>query len=232
MSSNYRNHVEVYNEVFLVDTKTGEGIDLVLKKIDPLLCKLAAKYFIQGYSFEDLKQEFTVMAIEGIHSYNYKKSTKLSTFLQHHLRNKIFSKIKSENKMAKDAFSFQIEEDSSEKAESFTRARDEIHFSQFNYMLNKNGEGGSISFENNISEDENIFQFLKKDYSTIEFEASFQKLLPKLDRDTAKVLELVYYKDYSLNDAARIVGLTPWAISEKLKRLAEKKYVKDIFNKA
>lgn len=232
MTKHYRDNVRVYNETILVDTKTGEGIDKILKKIDPLLCKFASKYFVNNYSFEDLKQELAAIAIEGIYAYDATKGTKLSTFLQTHLTNKMISKIKSQNKMAKDAFAY--DGDNSDES-GYSKARDEIHFSQFNALLNRGNGGENIRFENNINQDDNIFENIKKDYRTVEFEISLQKVISRLnrvDRDTSRILELIYYKDYSLSDAARAVGLTHWAVTSKLKKLQNKQYIKEIFNKA
>ena len=229
MEKFYRENVHVYNEIMLVDTKTGEGITRVLKKIDPLLCKMSCKFYISGHSFDDLKQELTIMAIEGIRSYNPSKETKLSTFLQTHLTNKLISRIKSQNKMSKNAFA--LSKDKSENDEKYFKAHDEVSFTQCNYLLNKDSGEDSILFENNIAEDGKLFNGVKKDYNSVDFEISFKKILESLDDKTAKILELIYYKDYSLSDAAAAVDLTHWAAVVRLKKLAEKKYMQEIFYK-
>ncbi len=95
--------VSMYNESIYVDTNTGTGVDLVLKKIEPLIFKMSSKTFMRGYAQEDIRQELNIMAIEGIKSFDKSKNVKLSTFLHIHLRNKLISQIKSENKIANNA---------------------------------------------------------------------------------------------------------------------------------
>lgn len=46
MQQNFKGNVEVYDKTFYVNTETGEGFDLVLAKIEPLVCKLASKTFL------------------------------------------------------------------------------------------------------------------------------------------------------------------------------------------
>ena len=105
MSNHFEGNVKLYNEEFYVNTGTGEGLDRVLKKIDPLLFKMSNSLFIPNYAPEDVKQELAIIAIEGVRSYDSTKNVKLSTFLHIHLHNKIISKIRSKNKLSNNAFS-------------------------------------------------------------------------------------------------------------------------------
>lgn len=234
----YKEFVDVYNESFYVDTETGVGFDKVLEKIEPLICKMASGTYISGYSFSDIKQELTVLAIEGIKAFNPNKGVKLSTFLHIHLRNKLISKLRSENRMSNDAFglanklganpSEESKETSGGAVNKIKRVREEIRFSQCSASLS---DDGNVLFENTVGDEEGIYQSVKTDYETINFEVSLKKLSKKLDRKTSRIIELVYFEDYSIKDAAEKVGLTGWAASMRLKSLARKKSFKDIFDR-
>jgi RNA polymerase sigma factor (sigma-70 family) len=216
--------VKVYKEEFYVNTETGVGLDSVLKKIDPLLCMMASKTYIPGYSFEDIKHELVLMAIDGIRSYNPDKQAMLSTFLHIHLNNKLISRIRSENKMSNDAFG--LFEKNSEGDSKIRRAREELSFTQCT-PLNEEG----LMFEHTVSDEDGLYESGKaKSVSQIHFEVSLNKLCDKLDEKTAKIIKLIYFEDYSIKDAAKEVGLSGWAASMRLKNLSKKKYFRDIFD--
>ena len=105
MKREYEGVVRMYDEDVYVNTTTKQGYNRVLERIDPLLCKWASKTYMPGYNFEDIKQELSIIIIEGINAFDTSKNVKLSTFLHTHLRNKLVSKIKSVNKLSNDAFS-------------------------------------------------------------------------------------------------------------------------------
>ena len=227
MKQKYAANVAVYDEVFYVDTETGEGIDKVLKKIDPLLCGQAAKSYLPGYVFDDIKQELTVIAIDGIYAYDPTRGVKMSTFLQTHLKHKFISKLRSENKMSNDAFGF--EDDGSSPGQSkIKRVREELNFSQCTPV---NRENEMIPFEHSVGEEDGMYGELRMSYDSINFRVSLKKLLAKIDPKTAKIVELVYFKDYTIKDAAYEVGLSGWAASMRLKNLSNKRAFQDIFDK-
>lgn len=105
MKSEFEGTVRMYDEDVYINTATRQGYDRVLERIDPLLCKWASKTYMPGYTFEDIKQELSIIIIEGVNAFDPSKNVKLSTFLHTHLRNKLVSKIKSVNKLSNDAFS-------------------------------------------------------------------------------------------------------------------------------
>jgi RNA polymerase sigma factor (sigma-70 family) len=227
MRNNYAASVEVYDETIYVDTNTGEGIDKVLAKINPLLCGQAAKSYLAGYTFEDLKQELTVMALDGIYAYDPTRGVKLSTFLQTHLRHKFISKLRSENKMSNDAFV--IDDSGSRDTNSkIPRVREELSFSQCTPITN---DGELIPFELSVGEDDSVYGVRRMDFDSVNFRLSLKKLLSKIDDKTAKIVELVYFEDYTIKDAAEIVGLSGWAASMRLKNLSKKRSFQDIFDK-
>jgi RNA polymerase sigma factor (sigma-70 family) len=206
---NFKGLVKVYNEEIFIDTKTGEGFNFVLKKIDPLLSKMAAKTYIPGYRFEDIKQELVVIAIEGMKNFNNAKNVKLSTFLHIHLKNKIISKILSKNRLAADAtYSEVLEEDT--PAKNF-KIREEIPFSCI--KLSKYDEPEKKNFEEKIDANRTLFQYVE-DY---DFEVVFNSLIKNLDSDCQKILRKVFYEEKTIIETAKDLGMQPWAVSKKLK---------------
>lgn len=223
----YKAYVDVFDETYYVDSYTGEGFDQVLSKIEPLINKEASTMYIPSFNFDDAKSELMIIAIEGIRAFDPHREVKLSTFLIRHINNKKISKIRSENKMSNDAFSF-FDEGDPENKNKIKRVREEIHFSQF--TVPQEGEG--VAFEHTISEDglpgtdSSLFvnRFEKSD-----FETSLVKICSKLDNKTRKIIELIYFEDYSIKDAAEEVGLSGWAASMRLKKLSERGTFRNIF---
>ena len=227
----YKCFVEVYDESVYVDTDTGEGIARVLKRIDPLLCKMASKTYMSGYNFDDLKQELAAIAIEGVYSFDPDKNVKLSTFLHIHLRNKIVSKLRSINKISNDAFSLHYDEPvDGNRDPSLRRSREELVFSAIKPKVDKNSEEYG-SFEDGLSSENSMFSGAVDAPQALDFKSSISKLHGSIDEKTARIIELICLNDYSIKDAAEEVGLTGWAASMRLKKLSKNRIIKDILNK-
>lgn len=222
---NFEGYVKLYNDIYYLNTETGEGVQKVLKKIDPLLCKMASKTYIPGYTFEDIKQELSIMAIKGMRAYNPKMNATLSTFLTGHLRNKIISKLKSENKMSNDA---SIVRGGKSTDSKIRRASEELSFSQCGKKYN---DGEEIDFELSVEESDGFFNSPIRRFDDINFEVSLRKISETLDPKTSKILELVIFEDYNINDAAREVGLSDWAASKRIKNLAKKHSIRSVLGK-
>lgn len=169
-----------------------------------------------------------ILAIEGINAYNPNKGVKLSTFLHIHLRNKIISKLITENKQSNDAFAF------SDKQVGATPGLRKVRREEFSLTEQvRGGCGGSSDssrdFQDSIGEQDGLYGDRVKTFDQVDFELSIRKLSDKLDYRTKKIIELVYFEDYSLKDAANEVGLTGWAASTRLKKLAKKRSFQTIF---
>lgn len=229
MEKGYRAFVDVYNERYYVDTNTGEGFDKVLAKIDPLLNKFASTLYVPGFKFEDAKSELSIIAIEGIMSFDPHRDVKLSTFLHKHIHNKKISLIKSENKISNDAFSLQSKDEKDEPGPKIRKIREALNFSQF--KINNAKDEQTTLFENTIADDNSSIDssIIKNRYDKTEFESSLEKACERLDSKTKKIIELMYFEDYSIKDAADAVGLSGWAASMRLKKLANKSSIKNIF---
>lgn len=210
--------VRVYDETFYVNTETGVGLGSVLKKIEPLLNKMSSKTYIAGYTFEDIKQELTIMAIQGVCSYNPAKGTKLSSFLQTHLKNKLISKLRSVNKMSNDSFALYEKNGTNVGGGKIRKVREEILFSS---CTPDNVEDPSMMFENTVSEEEGLYGRSGPSFADKDFELALQSLEGEIDEDTITIMKLIYYEDYPIKKAAEAVGLTGWAASMRLKKLTE-----------
>tara|TARA_B100000131_G_scaffold318970_1_gene363897 strand:+ start:301 stop:996 length:696 start_codon:yes stop_codon:yes gene_type:complete len=215
-------YADLYDERIYIDTKIGLGIDAVLKKIDPLLCKMASSTYIDGFSFQDIKQELSAIAIDGIRSYNPNKNVKMSTFLHIHLRNKLISKLRSENKMSNDAFAF------NDNGSENKKARGEVNFSQISNNLSSD-DGSDFDFESSIDSSDGLYGAMIASHDRVEFMTSLKKLSSSIDNKTSRIIELICLRDYSIKDAASEVGLSGWAASMRLKNLSKNKIIKDLF---
>ena len=258
MANLFSGNVKVYNEEIFVDSVTGLGIDRVLKKIDPLLFKMAKSIYIQGYAVEDIKQELAVLAIEGIRSFDASKNVKLSTFLHIHLHNKIISKIRSQNKLSNNASSsiedsslpdacdcgstiFMVETKGGEErrecvscnklyTKKLKNAKHEIPFSVMDEKVDQN-EDGKLLFIDSVPRDNSVFGGNQDSEDEMEISSSIESICQDLDEKTAKIVRLVCLEDYSIKDAADEVGLSSWAANVRLKNLSKNKKIKDMLTR-
>ena len=246
----FKGLVKMYDESLYINTDTKEGYGRVLERIDPLLCKMASKTYIPSSNFEDIKQDLSIMAIEGIDSYNPDKKVKLSTFLHIHLRNKLISKIKSANKLSNDASFFktsdaflcscgeEIRVDKSnspvtcpgcgkQHASTYKRSREEINFGAIPKRSPSDGEEYA-EFETTLSSEDGLYPTPRSDYADVELSLLIDKLSDSLDPTTSSILKMVCLEGYSIKDAAAKFGLTGWAASMRLKKLSRYSILRDL----
>jgi len=248
MKSEHEHLVRMYEEEFLINTKTKEGYDRVLKKIYPLVCKWASKIYISGYHTEDLRQEFSVMIIEGINAFNPEKKVKLSTFLHNHLKNKIISKLKSANKLSNDAYGYLHQKEASlcscggviqkkkslkvcvecgaEHGSAYRVSRDELIFSAMPKKNPMNGEEYD-NFESSLSSSDGIYSIERTAQEEVDLSMMMDRLERQVDEKTLAILKMVCLEGHSIKDAAKQVGITGWAASMRLKRIKTNKAVVD-----
>lgn len=216
----YRANVKVFNESILLDTETGEGLDLVLKKIQPLVCKMACNKYLQDHDYDDLKSELNILAIEGIYSYIPNDNLKLSTYLMTHLRNKFFSKIKKDNKLSHDASFFKQAKVNINSGMGTTIKRTTHRPVTMNSVTHSNDDiNSSASFEKYSS----TYHMIFNDPKNVEFEKQLIKQLDRLsenDPEQREIVELLYFHNYTLTEIARKFNVRPSSISLKLQKLA------------
>jgi DNA-directed RNA polymerase specialized sigma24 family protein len=229
MKNTYSGHVEMYDEKIYIDMATKQGYARVLERIDPLLCKWSSRTYLPGYTYEDIKQELSIIIVEGINAYNYKKKVKLSTFLHTHLRNKLISKIKSVNKLSNDASSLRGPSvaEGEDEGPKYRRSREELSFST---MAKKDPNSGEeyCEFQNTLSNSDSLYSEDGTVFERIDLELAIEKVAAIVDEKTYTILRRVCLDGYSIKDAAGEVGLTGWAASMRLKKLSKHKLVTDM----
>lgn len=249
----FEGEIQMYEETFFVSSKTKQGYEKILKKIDPLIRSMSSKVYIPGYTFEDIKQEISRIAIEGIDSYDPDKKVRLSTFLHVHLRNKVISLIKHHNKISNDA-SVAIDLDlgncdcrgrfvqkkhhegseqliseivlcnSCEKISQQSFRRSREEL-VFSSLGAKEVNDETLDFQSSLSTDDSVFS--KDGYSgDIDIEAVLKKVREEVDPMTAHVLKRTCVDGLSIKDAAAEVGMTGWSASIRIKKLAENEEIK------
>lgn len=75
--------------VLYVDTRTGEGVDSIVRYISDFVRYQARQMSIPSYGFEDLSQELIAIAISAIPDYSVDRSANMLTFLQNHIKNRM-----------------------------------------------------------------------------------------------------------------------------------------------
>jgi len=253
MMNSFEGPIQMYEEEIFVNKETRLGYEKVLAKIDPLINGMAAKAYIPGHTFDDIKQELLRMAVEGIDSYNHDKSVKLSTFLHIHLRNKLISFIKHHNKISTDA-SYHDTSDygkcdcggvlkpassepqysdvtkcpdcKKEFQNSFRRSREEIVFSSISISSDNSEE--QADFESIIANEDGMFQ--KDGYASkeVDIHAIISLIEKESDSKTAHLLRRTCVDGLPIKEAAAEVGLTGWAASVRIKRLSENEKVREL----
>jgi RNA polymerase sigma factor (sigma-70 family) len=230
MKKAFEGYVEMYEEKVYVNTETKEGYARVLERIDPLLCKWSARTYMPGYTFEDIKQELSMIIIEGVNAFDPEKKVKLSTFLHTHLRNKLISKIKSVNKLSNDACSLRnlddTEDGPSEKMK-YRKSREELAFSSMVKIDPGSGEEYS-EFQNTLSNADALYSDDGTIFERIDLELAINKIARMIDPKTHTILKMVCLDGFSIKDAAKEVGLTGWAASMRLKKLKKYKIITDL----
>lgn len=256
----YKTNIRMYDEDIYVDTETKQGYARIIERINPLLCKWASRTYMPGHSFEDIKQELTIIIIDGINAFDPSKKVKLSTFLHTHLRNKLVSKIKSFNKLSNDACSLhddiageicecggKIEKKTingyggmkEDKwicqscdltfSSNLRKSRGEINFSSMPRLDMSSGEE-YLDFESTLGETSSLNSSENSEYDKAELLYILNKIEKKIDDKTFSILKMVCVEGYSFKDAAEKVGLTSWAASVRLKKLAKSKLVSDLLD--
>ena len=93
----------IYDEHIRINLKTRGFLTKSLIKMEPLINSYSYKFKIENLEPEDIKQEISIIILEGIANYNHSKNVKLSTFLHTHIFNKMISKINSSLKKSNNA---------------------------------------------------------------------------------------------------------------------------------
>lgn len=93
----------IYEHEVFIDTFTGEGYNIVIRKMKSYIDWYSGKIRLSGFEREDIKQLIVMILLDGIRRYNPNLKIKLSTFLYVHIRNRLISRIKEETRQSLNA---------------------------------------------------------------------------------------------------------------------------------
>lgn len=253
----------IYEDEVYINTYTGEGYDLVVKKMQKFVDWYSGKIRLAGFDQDDIKQFMFVLMLDGIRRYNprppgTKTDIRLSTFLYIHVKNRIISRIKEETRQSLNAtYNEQLYKFICPCKTSFVTTKEEAFKSVCGSCKKKVDDTWKIRAEHHepisldtlmsVNEDDgandkasrihyngkknNFIDFFGSlnEIEDIDRNIDFSNILCEEDDTTRKIAELMYNEDYSITDAAKEVGLTCWAASLRLKKLKNKKHIKDFF---
>lgn len=236
---NYRSFVGnayIYDEMIFIDTITGKGYDRVIAKMNGYIDWYSSKIRLYGFEREDIKQLIITILLDGIRRYNPSLHVKLSTFLYVHIKNRITSRIKEEDKKSENAtqnvelYNFGCSCGNNIVA----RKNDNI---KCNNCVNKDIKWSirpvrsrPSSLEELIAKhDDDIWHGVEytADIEAIEKKMDFNSIMKNEDPITRKIAQMMYFNDYSISDAAQVVGLSCWAASLRLKKIQQRQKVKE-----
>ena len=93
--------VQLYDTELYIDTRDGTGYDELFKELKRLINHLAYKYSIPEYTIDDAKQNIAVHILEGIPKFDPDKGTKLSTFLQMRVNQRLMNQMRDHGRISK-----------------------------------------------------------------------------------------------------------------------------------
>ena len=246
----------IYDEEIFINTKTGEGYDVVVGKMKNYIDWYSGKIRLAGFERDDIKQLIVMILLDGIRRYNPQLKIKLSTFLYVHIRNRIISRIKEETRQSLNATynapqfkficpcgaSFSANKDDathcktcqipvSDKWTIRAEHVEPISLDGIMSSMNDDESGDKASRIQYNGRPNSLIDFFGKveTVDDIDRNLDFSNVLSEEDEITRKIAELMYNEDYSITDAAKEVGLTCWAASLRLKKLKSKKHIREFF---
>ena len=246
----------IYDEEVFVNTNTGEGYNTVVSKMNSFIDWYSGHVRLAGFDKEDVKQLMFMILFDGIRRYNpmTHKNIKLSTFLYVHIKNRIVSRIKEENRQSLNAtynepfyrfmcqcgLSFISNKEEGMKA-SCNRCKScvndkwkiriehykPVSLDSITTLVDENEEQTHSGY--GISN--NLIDLMGKvnEIKDVEYNLDLEAVLMDESKTTRKIAELIYHKDYSITDAAKEVGLSCWAASLRLKKMGKKRHIRELF---
>lgn len=240
---------KLYDSSVYIDTRDGTGYDAVIKKMQPIIHKLSLKYRFNGNSIEDTRQDIIVHILEILPKYDPNKNTKLSSFLQTSVNRRLINKLRDSSCALHNATFLNIRAHNiaclcgfvsveilhrgesfecprcgrvSFGAKKFPMPMDEIPISAIN-MYDENGTN-----ETNFDFYETLADNFKDDSALLH---DLRAWLKKEDPEVVKLITLICFKDYSIPDAAKEVGLSAFWAKTKIKRLRRKSIVRELLGR-
>lgn len=224
--------VELYADKMYINTETGEGIAKALKKIEPLLCKMAKRAYIPGLSFEDKKQEFTILALEGFKNYRPDRGTKLSSFIHRHMYFKVISEITCANKKSKNA-NFLRTENKETKMKSINQ---EILFSELSIGQTVQDSSRADLVHNFVSSmSENGLNILGfdafEDYEAKEVSSDktncLKRLSDRMGNPYSEIITKIFFEKRSVQDVSGELNIPKYKLISMIKKLDREPEIKE-----
>lgn len=243
--------VELYDSKVYIDTRDGTGYDLVIEKLKPLICKFAVKYRFAGNTFDDTRHDIIVHILEGIPKYNPQKNAKLSTFIEMRVNRRLINELRNRSRISRNAtylnvgmfnvscdcgrnFVIKVDKLGYRKCLDCCRLISDIkkkvpiNTPEINEsMLTPSGLYENCNDSNTLTINNEPEQI---DEDAI-FTLDMKNWLKDEDPRVVKIVELIYFKDYSIKAAAEEVGLSGAGANMKLKDLSKNKMVRELFGR-
>ncbi len=224
--------VQLYNEEMYINMNTGEGVDRALKKIDPLLTKMAIKTYIANTTFDDRKQDLVIIALDGFKKYNPDKGVKLSTFIHRHMIFKLISKLKTLNQKSRNA-NYLKDKDSSQSDFKIRQISCEIPISNIGFHYASEYVSGleeSISNSALIAmparycTDSNKVADSESDSMKIE---CLMKVSDRLGEPYKSIVKEVFQNKRSIKEVSEVLNIPAQKISNSIKKLSREPEIKE-----
>lgn len=210
--------VDVYDEKYRVNLRTGKNFDKVISKVEGLILKVASKYAksFRYLTFEEVKQELVIMTINALHSYDRSRRVecKFSTFLTVHLENKMISLVRHDRMMGHNASYISNEGYSTELP----------LYSMVGEAFKKRGRLNerSDSIEDCIPDGaQNLYRSDISPVGKMEVEISLTQVLNKNAKKyplECDVIYRMYFNGETIKECSKDYEISPWAISCRLKK--------------
>jgi len=249
--------VELYNKKIFIDTKTGDGYKELFHSIKKMVEYMASKYQIQGFDIDDNIQYINVCVLESIKNFDPTKNMKLSTFLQMIVKRRMINRLRDDRSDAKNAHMLNInrykikcdcgfinsiiigDENLNKDIECY-QCWKQVDFSKkmklnfqecntYDYCFIPDDDYSSSSPEYHI-QDINIFgepNWLTDDVIINHIDIS--DAIKSSDNYVGDSIKLIYEKDLNVRGVAEHLNISHGMVNFRLKALAKKNKIKEIF---
>lgn len=245
--------IKVYSTEIFVDTRSGKGYDKVIKNLEPMIYNFAAKYHFNGNTFDDNRHDVIVHILEGIPKYDPRREMKLSSFIQMRVARRLINELRDKSRNYRNATFLNISTysvscpcghgfvETVSTNEDFccpecNKTVDSGSKTPINIQEVNESTLGCVDDDPDLhayfNVDESIYHSKSNRPDEITMNKSdMSKWLGQEDPRVARIVELIYFNDYSITAAAKEVGLTGAGANIKLKNLRNNKVVKELFNR-
>lgn len=213
--------VRIFKRSFYINKLTRKNYDLALKLIEPAIIRLVRKYNVHGYTKEELAQELRLIVIKGIDAYQNSNKTKLSTFLQTHMKNKLFTMMQGANIKKRDASLLRNFSDSKNYS-----ARGEVGLT---FSFDDEDDSGASFLPNFICDNHvNIVSGMwpKNTEAKAVAMMNLQIVLKHQDSVTQNVVKMIAFDGATIKEISEGLNITPHSLRLKLNSLRKNEKLK------